>query len=174
MISSRVIDEVGYPIFYYVIEDLYNKSSLFSLYKLQSLGENIDQLALTEAERDAFNIIVKKASSEVFKKLSYLSQGIVNAEQFKGADIDGSGITESECIVYIYSKPLYWDDNLTGGFDQKIEDALITYVLKEWFKLKSISELYLVEENNYQDHIKEILRFVNFRTQAPKLKSRSF
>lgn len=174
MIGNRYIDDVEYPTLYYIIEDIFNKVSAFSLYKLQAMEEGIDKYAITESERDFFNVVVKRAARDVFKPFSILSKDLTNALQFREVDVSSTSFNEALSVVYVYEKPTYWDDNLTEVFDQKVEETLISYILKEWFKLKNLRDVYTFEQTNYDDLIKELRSLVNHRTQAPKLKYRSF
>ena len=174
MIGTRYISDTEYPTLYYTLESLFNKASVFSLYKLQAMEEKIDQFAITESERDFFNVTIKLAARDVFRKFSVLSRDITDALQFKSDDVAStSTFDESLSIVYIFDTPTYWDDNLTEVFDQKVEEALVSYILKSWFKLKNLGDIYSLEESNYQGILSEIKSLVNTRTQAPKKTYRS-
>ena len=174
MKGTRYISDIEYPTLYYIIEDIFNKVSAFSLYKLQAMEEGIDKYAITEAERDFFNVVIKRAARDVFKPFSILSKGITGALQFRDEDVSSTSFNEGLSVVYIYSEPTYWDDNMTDLLDQKVEETLISYILKEWFKLKNLRDVYQYEQTNYDDLIKELRSIVNHRTQPPKLTYRSF
>lgn len=169
MIGSRYIDETEYPTLYYTLNNLFDKASTFSLYKLQAMDDKIDTYAITESERDFFNVMIKRAARDVFKKISVLSKNITDALQFQSDDLAStSTIDESVSIVYIFETPTYWDDNLTEVLDQKVEEALISYVLKSWFKLKNLKDVAVFEESDYDNILSEIKSIVNHRTSAPK------
>lgn len=175
MIGARYISDTEYPTLYYTLSDLFNKVSTFSLYKLQAMEENIDKFAITESERDFFNVTIKQAARDVFKKFSVLSRDITDALQFKSDDVAStSTFDESVSVVYIFETPTYWDDNLTEVFDQKVEEAIISYILKKWFRLKNLKDVALYEETNYEDILKEIKSLVNHRTQTTQRTYRSF
>lgn len=175
MIGSRYIDETEYPTLYYTLNNLFDRVSTFSLYKLQAMDERIDMYAITESEKDFFNVTIKRAARDVFKKFSILSKNITDALQFKSDDLAStSTLDESVSIIYIFETPTYWDDNLTEVLDQKVEEALISYVLKSWFKLKNLKDVTSYEESDYDNILSEIRSLVNHRIQAPKKTYRSF
>lgn len=174
MIGTRYIDDTEYITLYYVLNDLFNKVSTFSLYKLQAMEEEMDKFAITESERDFFNVNIKRATRDVFKKFSVMSKGIPDALQFKLDDVAStSSYDESLSVVYIIDTPTYWDDNMTEALDQKVEEALISHVLKDWFKLRNLRDIYGYEKSNYNDLLTELRALVNYRTQAAKLTYRS-
>lgn len=173
--STRYIDDTEYPTLYYNLTSLFNKASLMSLYKIQGQDIDIDNFSITESERDFFNLKIKAGAREVFKTFSRLSQGITDAVQFQEDDLSStSTIDESACVVYIYEKPTYWDDNMDDLFDQKVEEALISYILKEWFKMKSLKPIYNDEVGYFEDALKEIKSVMNMRTTRPLITHRNF
>ena len=175
MRSARYIDDTEYPILYYNLSGLFNKASLMSLYKIQGQDIDIDNFAVTETERDFFNLKIKTGAREVFRTFSRLSQGISDAVQFQEDDLSStSTIDESACVVYIYEKPTYWDDNIDDLFDQKVEEALISYILKEWFRMKGLKPVYNDEKEAFEDALKEIKGVINMRTTRPLITHRNF
>ncbi len=175
MRSTRYIGDTEYPILYYNLTGLFNKASLMSLYKIQGQDIDINNFAITDSERDFFDLKIKTGTREVFRTFSRLSQGISNAVQFQEDDLSStSTIDENACIVYIYEKPTYWDDNIDDLFDQKVEEALISYILKEWFKMKALNPLYNAEVIYFNDALKEIKGVINMRTTRPKITHRIF
>lgn len=183
MIGSRVIltledgvqTETEYLTLYYSLSDLFNKVSILSLYKLQAMGQDMDKLALTENERDFFNLEIKRATRDVFTNFSVMSKNITNALQFQYDDLSStSDIDESSSVVYIIETPTYWDNNVTQVLDQKVEEAIISYILRTWYELKNLGDIYAIEKLKYEDLTTEIRSLVNLRTEQAKLKHRSF
>lgn len=170
MRSTRYIDDTEYPTLYYNLSSLFNKVGLMSLYKIQGLDIDANNFAVTEAEKDFFDLKMKTAAREVFKTFSRLSQGIPYAVQFQLDDLSStSTIDESASVVYIYQRPTYWDENIDDLFDQKVEESLISYILKEWYKLKSLKDFYVEEERTFRDILSEIKSIINLRTTRPTI-----
>jgi len=174
MIGSRIIEDVEYPTLYYTMDDLFSKVSAFSLYKLQAMEEDIDHFAISDSERDFFDVQIKRVTRDVFKKFSVLSQGITDAMQFKSDDLSSTSLDEGVSIVYIICLPTYWDDNQTESLDQKVEEALISGVLLAWFKLKNLQDIYRLERGSHDDLLAEIKSLVNTRTKPAKITYKTF
>jgi hypothetical protein len=174
MIGSRTIDDVEYPTLYYTLDDLFSKVSAFSLYKLQAMEEDMDNFAISDSERDFFDLQIKRVARDVFKKFSVMSQGIEDAMQFKSDDLSSTSLDEGVSIVYIICLPTYWDDNQTESLDQKVEESLISGVLQAWFNLKQLKDIHALEKGNYEDLLAELKSLVNTRTQPPKTTYRTF
>jgi len=171
MNGTRIISETEYTTLYYLITSLFDKAKMLSSYRARSIktkeGEpQTDEYALTSDEQDFFDIIIRSAVKDVFTHFSVLSRDIEDAIQFKYDDLSStSGIDESLSIVYIIEKPTYFDDNLTEILDQYVEDAIVSYVLKEWFKLKNLGEIYALEQASYESITGFIKNTINRRTK---------
>lgn len=158
--------------FYYSVEKLFDKIKLESMYRASGIkiGDrmNFEDYAVEENDLAFITRLLKKGSKEVFSKISALARDITNAYQFMEADLSSSpSYDESGYIVMFITQPTHiikvsgvdtatsvWDANISEIMDGNIEEALINYVLKEWFKRKKVE--YMDIEEDYKKNLNDI------------------
>ena len=157
-----------HTVFYYELDTLFDKASILSMYKADSI-DGMDKFSLSEKERDFFNVKLKNGAGKVFEKISRLSQGISDAFQYnESLDTYSSIDTEYDnCIIYVAALPTYWDDNITKKLDYNIEEALISYILQEWYKIRSMNNDHLQELANFGNLLSNVKSCVLYRTTRP-------
>jgi len=175
MISTRIIDDTEYPILYYTLSNLFEAVKMHTSYRALSIENGLDTYAITDDEKDFFDEHIKTAVMEVFKTFSRLSQDITDAVQFQEEDLSStSTIDESACVVFIYEKATYWDNNVDDLFDKKVKRAIVLYISKLWSKTKLLGNVNVLDEDDYEGTIKDIKGIINMRTTKPKITHRSF
>ena len=141
---------------------------LFDLCKLKSLysssGQSNDSgatqeksLAITDNERDFFNIVLKQAASNVYDVVSQDTK--ISQVPFQ-YNVDGK-------IIYSLMVHGDWDRNQAFALNTAIEIALCDYICREWFKLRT-SQLYQVFQENYTQAISTVKNLLNRRVTPAK------
>jgi hypothetical protein len=124
--------------FYYLTEDLFSNVSLRSLYRALNIkseaGESlIDDFAITEDERDAFNVLVRDAAHEVFQNVLKMCTGITSALVLNDAiTISGSPSAGPYYAVKVLDNEAYNDNNLEL-VENTVKMLLQVHVLKNWY-----------------------------------------
>jgi len=161
-ICYPLLDGTYYITFLQEIEELFDEIKLKTAYKAKSLKSEkgiSDEIPLTEDRRDVFLLLLKAGAGEVFKKIHAYSKGIVNAFKFnERIDLDGDGTFGSEYYIHftINENKTYQDENMYQFLDSKLKEALIAYVLKEWYQLASLMQDFQIQEMKYNDLISEV------------------
>ena len=155
---------------YFDLTLTYEISKLFDICKLKTLygassqtneaGATQEQnFAITDNERDVFDIILKDAASKVYDALSQDTKIVENAFQY---DVDGK-------IVYKMMVHGDWDKKQSFSVHTAAENSICDYVMKEWYKLRQNVSLFQSTEVNYNTHIAEVKNLLNRRIIPAKL-----
>jgi hypothetical protein len=118
----------GTIVFSYKKDDLFNEVYLISSYRAKNIkteeGESLlDEFALTEDERDAFESKLKDGIDVITNRLEKLV-----------SDADYSSNTAAEITIIIKDRQTY-NENVVKKLDRLLEDILIKSVLLGWCKL---------------------------------------
>jgi len=144
------------------IEKLFDLCKIKSLYAAsgQSNDSGVTQeksLAITDNERDFFNITLKQAASNVYDVVSQDTKIAQDPFQY---NVDGK-------IIYSLMVHGDWDRNQAFPLNTAIETAICDYVCREWFKLRT-SQLYQVFQENYTQAISSVKNLLNRRVTPAK------
>lgn len=142
-------------------------AKVFDLCKLKSLysGSSVvsdsgatmeSSFALTDNERDFFDITLKEAASKVYDAVSQDTQIV---EQPFLYDVNG---------LLSYSMMVHgdWDRNQSFGVNTEMEKALVSFILREWYKTRGRMDLFQIEDANYQSAIQEVRNLLNRRIRS--------
>lgn len=127
--------------FYYLTEDLFDNISLRSLYRALNIktdsGESlIDDFAITEDERDAFNVLVRDAAHEVFQNVLKMCKGVSDALVLNDVLlIDDSSSSGPYYAVKVLDHEAYNENNLEL-VENTVKMMLQVHVLKNWYEMK--------------------------------------
>jgi hypothetical protein len=149
--------------FYYTVDGLFNKDSLWSMYKAINKVDNegntlLDELSITEDERDIFLEFLSDGVFDVFARLLKYTKGITaNAILFNEAYVPDGGVSALSCVVKIIDQDAY-NDNYLSPIDKTLEKCLRFYVLKEWMAMKDLDSDAVKFGINYNLSINKLLR----------------
>lgn len=152
MSYTRTNTDSGDPciVFHYLSEDLFNEVNLLSLYRAQSIiqqagdkaGETmIDEYALTEDERDAFNIFVKTALYDAFAQVVKMTKSISDTVFLNTAAFDDElsiSITGDASYGFIIYDNDAYNDNVLQLVDNEILKFMRFEILYNWYELKGV------------------------------------
>lgn len=157
-----LMDGKYYITFLFDIEDLFDEIKLKTAYKAKSLKSErgiSEEIPFTEDRRDVFLLLLKAGAGELFKKIHAYSKGIINAFKFnERIDLEGDGIFSTEYYVHftINEDKDYQDENVYQLLDSKLKEAMIAYVLKEWYQLASLMQDFQIQQMKYDELIGEV------------------
>lgn len=133
--------------FYYTVSSFFDLISSQTMYATRNLknedtGESlIDELAITEDERDWFMIFLQKGTEEVFNKLTKYATGIDDSiffnETYNQVDncVGVSLLDKSTNNIPIYNP------NLLNRVSMLLSECIQYWILKEWFAVNGIAPL---------------------------------
>lgn len=131
-------------IFYYATQDLFDRVNALSLYKAKNIknqaGEAmIDEYALTQGERDAFNVFMPSCATKIFGIVFKLTNAVDNAMVINGYVPIGSDSTALEDVyaMIINDRDAY-NDNAIDMVDRGIYDMLVWLCLSDWYELNNL------------------------------------
>lgn len=148
--------------FHYTVEELFNINSLWSMYKavhkIDAKGENmVDDLAITEDERDIFLSILSDGVFDVFNRFLKYTKGVVDAILFN-EDYTPSGGTSAKSVVVKIVDHESYNTNYLRPIDKVLEKAVRFYVLKEWFSMKDLDADEAKAALSYARNINSLLK----------------
>lgn len=154
--------------FYYSIEDIFNKVKNRTLQRVRGLKDGsgrplFDTLALTESDRPTFNTIAPKAAVKVFNLIQPMAIGVTDAYQYNVDEPDGNG---QNYIVLTITPPTNWDPNNTDPLDVYLENALVLFIVREWFRIVGAPEFAFEYNDEYNENASELNALVQKRTKA--------
>ena len=141
MSYSKETGPPDYIQFYYLTEDLFSNVSLRSMYRALNIkaesGESlIDDFAISEDERDAFNVLIRDAAHEVFQHVLKMCKGITSALVLDSfIFIDDASSSGPYYAVKVLDNDAYNENNLEI-VENTIKMLLQVHVLKNWYELK--------------------------------------
>lgn len=131
-------------IFYYYTDDLFDRVNALSLYKAKNIknqqGESmVDEYALTQGERDAFNVFMPSCATKVFGLVFKMTNAVDNAMVISGDVPIGSDSTALEDVyaMIINDRDAY-NSNALDMVDKGINDMLVWLCLSDWYELNEL------------------------------------
>lgn len=130
--------------FSYSADDLFNIVSLKTMYRARNIkndkGESqIDDFAISEAERDAFNVFLETAANLVFRTVLKMAKGVSHAIIINTSANVELGIRDNAS----------YNENILDYVDNLIKDTIVYKVISEWYKTCGLDQEYTKIENNY-------------------------
>jgi len=107
----------------------------------------VDKYAISDDEQDTIILKMKEAADQVFQYFGKLTYGITNA------------ITKTDSSVELkIKKETGGNPNAPKEVDGVIEEALVNYILGEWFAIKEHMAQAQVYATAFNMNIREVLR----------------
>jgi len=137
----------GTIVFHYITDDLFDRVNALSLYKGKAIknqaGEaQIDEVAMTAGERDAFNIFMPTAATKVFSLVQKMTNNVTGALIINGpvdfGDASDSDLTNQYAVI-IEDNSAY-NENCLLQVDKGIQDMLTFHCLSDWYELMNLDD----------------------------------
>lgn len=163
-------------VFHYASDDLFDRVNALSLYKGKAIknqaGEaQIDEVAMTAGERDAFNIFMPTAATKVFSLVQKMTNSITNALVINGAvnfgDASDSDLTNRYAVI-VEDNDAY-NENVLQQVDKGILDMLTWHCLADWYELMNLDEQAAKMLAKYNDMRREMTNTRLFDLRKPLL-----
>lgn len=166
----------GTIVFHYVTDDLFDRVNALSLYKGRAIknqaGEaQIDEVAMTAGERDAFNIFMPTAATKVFTLVQKMTNSVDNALVINGpvdfGDASNSDLTNQYAVI-IEDNAAY-NENCLLQVDKGIQDMLTFHCLSDWYELMNLDDQAAKMLAKYNDMRLEMVNKRLFDLRKPLL-----
>jgi hypothetical protein len=149
-------------VFTFPIEYLWNVSKLRSAnianHIINSGASQERNLALTESERDLWNVSIRYPADRVYNYL--LSAGKVQRGTYEYDLALADGTINIRYTLYLHSD---WDTNLTRGLNNLIEQAIVSGGLADWYKSSMSIDAYAILNKEYEDALAQCKQNINRR-----------
>lgn len=151
--AHEIIDSVIY--FSYITNTLFDIVSLKTMYRGKNMKDDkgnslVDDFAISQDERDAFNQFLKTAANLVFRTVLKITKGVDDAILI---DIDSS--TTAEVVLKIIDNAAY-NENVLTYVDFLIQETIIYKIMSEWYKTCGHDAEYSKMESNYQESKRQL------------------
>jgi hypothetical protein len=137
----------GTLVFHYYTDDLFDRVNALSLYKGRAIKgdggiSQIDDVALTEGERDAFNIFMPTAATKVFSLVMRMTNSVLNALVINDVVDFGDASDSDQTLQYavVVEDNDAYNDNILQQVDRGIQDMLTFHCLADWYELMNLDE----------------------------------
>lgn len=160
--------------FYYLTSDLFNNVSLRTLYRAANIKEEsgqilIDELAITEDEDDAFDILVRDAAHEVFAHVLKMTTGVTDALVLDSSlVIDDSSTTGPYYAIKVKDNVAYNANNLEI-VENTIKMLLQVHVMMNWYELKGFADEQAKMMAKYKELTVKLINKDLFQLRKPLL-----
>lgn len=142
---------------YYKTDDIYNEVSEITAFKASNVvtkdgSSDFDRVQISTDEKRHLKQYIKKAVLEVF---DLLFKVLGEQDLFFTSEITVDAATFEASGGYILDNARYRSVNL-NVLDVKIQEAVVNYVLKEWYFLKGLpddSALHMAKFNQLKNEI---------------------
>lgn len=153
-----------YFAFLFLIEDLFTRVKKLSALRASAIRDKsgnklVDEFSFTEDRRDTFLILARDACDRAFNRISGYTSIIQNAYFFNEQidyDNDGSISTSEDDYMVHMMVSLTTDDlnvNILPQVEQKLFDAIVNGILKDWFAIMGSVEDSLKHERIQEDSL---------------------
>lgn len=150
----------------YRIVFMYKKSDLFNAVKKRTAlrGKNVkdqdgnvqlDRIAMTGDEETIFDDAVFHGAANVFKVLSGYARDTEYAFKFDEV------IEDEKYIIFYLDLDIYTDTNYIKLLDPVIEDAIVRYVIREWYEYIGFEDVQIANYK-YQEALNEVKSRSNY------------
>jgi hypothetical protein len=143
--------------FYFTTEGLFSEVSLRTHYRAKTIKDQqgksqVNDYAISEAERDAFNVFLDYAVKNVFFEMIKLTKGVTSS-LFVNVDQGGSVLEASGFSIVDNGS---FNDNVLDLVDTKCRESIMLYIMKEWYKMIGLAEEYAKMTADYYQAIVEL------------------
>ena len=137
----------GTIVFHYYTDDLFDRINALSLYKGRGIkdqnGESqLDEVAMTAGERDAFNIFMPTAATKVFTLVQRMTNSVSGAlvinEPVDFGDASDSDQTNQYAVIVEDNNA--YNNNALLNTDRAILDMLTFHCLADWYELLNLDD----------------------------------
>ena len=166
----------GTIVFHYATDDLFDRVNALSLYKGRAIKgtdgvADIDQVALTAGERDAFNLFMPTAATKVFTLVQKMTNSVTNALIINDAvnfgDASDSDLTAQYAVI-IEDNAAY-NENVLIPVDKGIQDMLTFHCLADWYELMNLDDQAKKMLAKYNEMRREMVNSRLFDLRKPLL-----
>jgi len=133
-------------VFYYLDEAIFDNVSLRSQYRAKNIksekGESlVDDFAITQDERDAFDLFLEQSIYDAFNIVMKMTTGVPNAVILRTsvADIleDPEESEELASGFKVKDFAAYNENNLSL-VDDGVKNLILAFIMKEWYKMNGL------------------------------------
>lgn len=137
--------------FHYKTESIFNRCKVTSAYRADSIktesGQTmLEEYSMTDDERDAFLMFLEDALYDAGIKFRKLHADVTDGIFFNQAiteitateDVNGFKIKDQDA----------YNDNMLSHVDNHTRSYIVNYVLYEWYKLKNLADMSVVQEKD--------------------------
>ena len=155
MSYSKIIGNPNTIRFRYLSDDLFSIVMLKTMYRARTIkndkGESlIDDYAMSQAERDAFDTFLITSANLVFKTVLKMTKGVTSAISIDTAETTGN----TDLIILDNAA---FNENILDYVDTLIKDTIVFKVMSEWYKTCGLDEEFAKIEANYNQNKKELI-----------------
>lgn len=156
--------DTSFDYFYYYNDNIFGVVSHRSLTATQHIKNEegtyqTGKLAMTDTERQLFQKNLRRAANDVYRAISRFGHNITGAFKY-GIDLSTIGLTNKIPagigFIFFLDLPDNFDENLRSVLDINIEDAIIYYVLMEWYDEKGLFDQFAVAKEKYDRAMRDI------------------
>ena len=124
-------------VFYYTLDSLFNDASMRSMYRTRNNKDAagvsmVDDLAITEDERNIHLSLVEDAVYDVFLRFLQFTKAITNAIAHNVNYTPTAGVEAKTSYVQIVDNANY-NENYLSAVDKSLLKAIRFYTLRDWF-----------------------------------------
>lgn len=128
--------------FYYRVADMFNNVILRTMYRAKNIRDNnnesqVDDWAISEDEKDFFNITIEKAIHDAFNTVMKMTTSVTDAlllNVLENTINTGSGSAEEKCYGFKVRDHEAYNANILNLVDDGIKNMVESYVMMEWYK----------------------------------------
>ena len=141
----------------------------FGIPGISGSADSVDGAVITDSS------LALTPDAQIGKKLVVVSPGLLANQERTITDNSADTITLSspfdsditgldfvicdataKYIVYYIEVDTGWDANMLQGVENAIQESLVTYIIKEWYKINRLRDDFLTEEVAYQTELAKI------------------
>ncbi len=126
----------------------------------------VDKIPITRDEYDAFYVLMKRAATEVFKRISRLAFDLEDPFVYE------TTVDDPDTEINIVYKVVIPDGRQPAVIEpilkDHIERAIIAFIIMEWLRIKNIpnSSYYQLDIDELKYALDELSKLVNFGAKA--------
>lgn len=160
-------------VFTFDVENLFNIARLRSAnianhIKIDGVSQE-SNLALTESERDLWNVSIRYPANAVYSYL--MSAGKVKEGDYQYGIPDAAGSIKIQYTLYLHED---WDKNLSRGLNDLIELALVSGGLADWYKSSLNATAFNVLQEEYNKALATCKLYINRRKYPTARRHQTF
>ena len=141
----------GIITFYYKRDELFNDVGQISAYMTKNLasesGSALDDYAITDDEKDIFNVCVKQTLPNVYEVLMKMSTGVKDAFD---DDATENGVA---CVKLSINDNEAYNENILSLVNATIEDCLRYGILAEFYSINSNATLQQIAQGKFSSNL---------------------